>query len=73
MKDCRESNIDIMTFGQYLRPSKNHLPVKRFVEPKEFDEWKKIGEEMGFRYIASGAMIRSSYRAGGKDLLIDSL
>ena len=65
MKDCRNSNIDIMTFGQYLRPSKNHLPVKRFVEPKEFDEWKQIGEDMGFRYIASGAMIRSSYRAGG--------
>lgn len=65
MKDCRNSGIDIMTFGQYLRPTKNHLPVKRFVEPKEFDEWKKVGEDMGFRYIASGAMIRSSYRAGG--------
>lgn len=70
MKDCRASNIDIITFGQYLRPSKNHLPVKRFVEPKEFDEWKKIGEEMGFRYVASGAMIRSSYRAGGNLMYI---
>ena len=69
MKDCREYDIDIMTFGQYLRPSQNHLPVKRFVEPAEFDEWKKIGEEMGFKYIASGAMIRSSYRAGGKLVL----
>ena len=65
MRDVRSSGIDIMTFGQYLRPTKNHLPVKRFVEPEEFDEWKRVGEEMGFRYIASGPMIRSSYRAGG--------
>ena len=61
----RVSGVDIVTFGQYLRPTKNHLPVKRYVEPKEFDEWKKIGEDMGFKYVASGPMIRSSYRAGG--------
>ena len=42
----RVSGVDIVTFGQYLRPTKNHLPVKRYVEPKEFDEWKKIGEDM---------------------------
>lgn len=65
MRDVRASGVDIMTFGQYLRPTKNHLPVKRFVEPKEFEEWKKVGEEMGFKYVASGPMIRSSYRAGG--------
>ena len=65
MRDVRASGVDIMTFGQYLRPTKNHLPVKRFVEPKEFEEWKKVGEEMGFKYVASGRMIRSSYRAGG--------
>ncbi|KAK8829409.1 hypothetical protein WA577_004674 [Blastocystis sp. JDR] len=64
MCDVRASGVDIMTFGQYLRPTKNHLPVKRFVEPKEFEEWKKVGEEMGFKYVASGPMIRSSYRAG---------
>ena len=46
MRDVRASGVDIMTFGQYLRPTKNHLPVKRFVEPKEFEEWKKVGEEM---------------------------
>lgn len=65
MRDVRASGVDIMTFGQYLRPTKNHLPVKRFVEPKEFEEWKQVGEEMGFKYVASGPMIRSSYRAGG--------
>lgn len=70
MKDVRASGVDIMTFGQYLRPSKNHLPVKRFVEPSEFLEWKKVGEEMGFKYVASGPMIRSSYRAGGAVLLL---
>ena len=70
MKDVRASGVDIMTFGQYLRPSKNHLPVKRFVDPSEFSEWKKVGEEMGFKYVASGPMIRSSYRAGGVVLLL---
>ena len=70
MKDVRASCVDIMTFGQDLRPSKNHLPVKRFVEPSEFLEWKKVGEEMGFKYVASGPMIRSSYRAGGVVLLL---
>ena len=69
MKDVRASGVDIMTFGQYLRPSKNHLAVKRFVDPSEFSEWKKVGEEMGFKYVASGPMIRSSYRAGGVVLL----
>lgn len=64
LKDIRNSGIDIVTFGQYLRPTKNHLPVKRYVEPKEFDEWKEYGENMGFKYVASGPMIRSSYRAG---------
>ena len=66
LKDLRNSGVDVITFGQYLRPSKNHLPVKRFVEPAEFEEWKKVGEEMGFASVASGPMVRSSYRAGGK-------
>ena len=61
----RASGVDIMTFGQDVRPTKNQLPVKRFVEPKEVEGWKKVGEEMGFKYVASGPMIRSSYRAGG--------
>lgn len=56
----------MITLGQYLRPSKNHLPVKRFVTPEEFEEWSKVGKQMGFRYVASGPMIRSSYRAGGR-------
>ena len=73
MKDIRNSGIDIVTFGQYLRPTKNHLPVKRYVEPKEFDEWKEYGENMGFKYVASGPMIRSSYRAGGRRILILTL
>ena len=66
MRDVRNAGIDVITLGQYLRPSKNHLPVKRFVTPEEFEEWRKVGKEMGFRYVASGPMIRSSYRAGGR-------
>ena len=73
LRDMRVSGVDIVTFGQYLRPTKNHLPVKRYVEPKEFDEWKKIGEDMGFKYVASGPMIRSSYRAGGGVVGCESL
>ena len=69
----RVSGVDIVTFGQYLRPTKNHLPVKRYVEPKEFDEWQKIGEDMGFKSVASGPMIRSSYRAGGGNVGCESL
>jgi lipoic acid synthetase len=57
--------VDVVTFGQYMQPTKGHLKVKEYVEPAKFDQWKKIAEEeMGFSYCASGPLVRSSYRAG---------
>ena len=63
MKDMYANNVDMVTIGQYLQPSRNHLPVDRFVHPDEFDEYARIGEEMGFHHVASGPMVRSSYHA----------
>jgi lipoic acid synthetase len=63
MKDLRSVNVDIMTIGQYLQPSRAHLPVERFVTPNEFQNYEKIGLEMGFRFVESGPLVRSSYRA----------
>jgi len=63
MKDMYANNVDMVTIGQYLQPSRNHLPVDRFVHPDEFDEYACIGEEMGFHHVASGPMVRSSYHA----------
>ena len=64
MKDLRAIDVDVVTFGQYLRPTENHLSVVEYVKPEKFDEFRKIGEELGFRYVASGPMVRSSYKAG---------
>ena len=64
LKDLRSVGCDVVTFGQYLRPSKRHLPVKQYVPPKKFDEWKKVALDMNFLYVASGPLVRSSYRAG---------
>ncbi|HJL14384.1 MAG TPA: lipoyl synthase [Sandaracinaceae bacterium LLY-WYZ-13_1] len=63
MAGLREADVDVVTLGQYLRPSKKHAPVERFVEPAEFDRYRERGLEMGFRYVASGPLVRSSYRA----------
>lgn len=63
MKDMRAHNIDMITLGQYLQPSRDHLPVDRFVTPEEFDEFGCIAEELGFKSVASGPMVRSSYHA----------
>jgi len=64
MKDLREASVDILTLGQYLRPSRQHIPVARWVTPDEFLDWKRIGEEeYGFRHVESGALVRSSYHA----------
>lgn len=63
MRDLREHDCSMLTLGQYLQPSREHLPVERFVEPAEFDRLKQIGEEMGFSNVASGPMVRSSYHA----------
>ena len=64
MKDLRAINVDVVTFGQYLRPTENHLSVVEYVKPEKFDHFRKLGEEMGFKYVASGPMVRSSYKAG---------
>ena len=63
MSDLREVECDILTLGQYLQPTQSHLPVKRYVRPEEFAMLKQRGLEMGFRYIESGPLVRSSYHA----------
>lgn len=64
MRAARDAGVEVITFGQYLRPSKRHLKVEQWVTPEEFDAWKEEGESMGFAYVASGPLVRSSYRAG---------
>ena len=64
MKDLREAAVDILTLGQYLRPSLHHIPVARWVTPEEFAEWKRVGEETyGFKHVEAGPLVRSSYHA----------
>jgi lipoic acid synthetase len=63
MRDLRGAGVDILTIGQYLRPSARHLPVLEFVAPERFRDYKTLGERHGFRYVASGPLVRSSYRA----------
>jgi lipoic acid synthetase len=63
MKDLREHEVDMLTLGQYLQPSRSHLPVSRFVHPDEFDELAVLGKQLGFSHVASGPMVRSSYHA----------
>jgi lipoic acid synthetase len=63
MKDLRAHNVDMLTVGQYLQPSKHHLPVKRYVSPEEFDEINRIAYELGFKHAACGPFVRSSYHA----------
>jgi len=63
MRDMRKHNVEMLTLGQYLQPSKHHLPVIRFVTPEEFNDLYKIGMKLGFKHVASGPMVRSSYHA----------
>ena len=63
MQDIRNQNVDIITIGQYLQPSKKHLPVKEYITPEQFEKYEKIGKEMGFLHVESGALVRSSYHA----------
>ena len=63
MQDLIHSKVDILTIGQYLQPSKKHLVVKEFILPEQFIKYKDIGLEMGFKYVESGALVRSSYKA----------
>lgn len=64
MRDLREINCDVVTFGQYMRPTKRHMKVVEYVTPEKFDWWKEKALEMGFLYVASGPLVRSSYKAG---------
>ncbi len=64
MRDLRANGVDILTLGQYLRPTNWHLPVHEYVSPEQFDSLREEGEEMGFVYVAAGPLVRSSYRAG---------
>jgi len=64
LRELRKVDVDVVTFGQYMRPTKKHMKVDRYVEPVEFNRWKQIAEDMGFLYVASGPLVRSSYKAG---------
>ena len=63
MKDLQAVGLDVLTIGQYLQPTKNHLPVKEFITPEQFKKYETIGLEMGFMYVESSALVRSSYKA----------
>jgi lipoic acid synthetase len=63
MDDLRKADCEVMTIGQYLQPSLEHLPVKEYIRPEQFEKYRVIGLEKGFRYVESGPLVRSSYRA----------
>jgi lipoic acid synthetase len=63
MRDLRAHNVDVLTVGQYLRPSAKHLPIVRYIPPQEFEDLKRAGYEMGFGHVESGPLVRSSYHA----------
>jgi len=63
MRDLRAHHVDMLTLGQYLQPSRHHLPVARYVPPQEFERLRALGESLGFSHVASGPMVRSSYHA----------
>jgi lipoic acid synthetase len=63
MDDLRDHRVTVLTLGQYLRPSPKHLPVVEYIEPATFDRYREIALEKGFRHVASGPLVRSSYHA----------
>lgn len=63
LRELQEIQVDALTLGQYLQPSTSHLPIDRFVEPKEFEYWKEYAKKLGFRFVFSGPLVRSSYHA----------
>jgi lipoic acid synthetase len=72
LSDLREADVDVVTFGQYLQPSRSHLEVTEYVHPDKFDVWERVAErEFDFLYCASGPMVRSSYKAG--ELFVEAL
>ena len=64
LRELRRAGVDVVTFGQYMRPTKRHLKVERYVPPAEFEAWRRRALDMGFLYVASGPLVRSSYKAG---------
>jgi len=64
MRDLRAAGVECLTLGQYLQPDRQRMKVSRYVPPEEFDAWRVEGERLGFKYVASGPFVRSSYRAG---------
>lgn len=64
LKELRKADVDVVTFGQYMRPTKRHLKVEKYVTPDEFEMWRQRALDMGFLYVASGPLVRSSYKAG---------
>lgn len=63
MQDLRDSDVDFLTIGQYLQPTRNHAEIKKYYTPKEFDEFKKTATDLGFKHVESGPLVRSSYHA----------
>lgn len=63
IEDVRNANVDVITLGQYLQPTKNHLPVKKFITPEEFEEYGDFARSLGFRHVESSPLVRSSYHA----------
>jgi len=64
LRELRKVGVDVVTFGQYMRPTKRHMKVAEYVTPEKFAVWKQVAEAMGFLYVASGPLVRSSYKAG---------
>lgn len=64
LRDLRDHRVDFLTLGQYLQPTPRHLPVREYVTPAQFDRYRELAESLGFLYVASGPLVRSSYRAG---------
>uniref|UniRef100_A0A2K5I492 lipoyl synthase n=1 Tax=Colobus angolensis palliatus TaxID=336983 RepID=A0A2K5I492_COLAP len=64
MKALREADVDCLTLGQYMQPTRRHLKVEEYITPEKFQYWEKVGNDLGFHYTASGPLVRSSYKAG---------
>ena len=63
LHDLKAAKVDVVTIGQYLQPSKKHLAVQEYITPEQFKKYKKIGLDLGFKHVESGALVRSSYKA----------
>jgi lipoic acid synthetase len=73
MADLRELDVDILTIGQYLQPTRKHLSIDRYYTPEEFTEFQRIGKEMGFKWVESGPLVRSSYNAEAQARALSAL